>query len=92
VSAHLAGAYNATLLVMVIVMKGGGRAPSTLTSRAHFTLMTESTPESSGYYSVYSMFYTNIPQSSQVRHTENHILIICIEVFPGGVAVRMVKK
>ncbi len=54
-SAHLAGAYNATLLVMVIVMKGGGRAPSTLTSRAHFTLMTESTPESSGYYSVYSV-------------------------------------
>jgi len=40
---------------MVIVMKGGGRAPSTLTSRAHFTLMTESTPESSGYYSVYSV-------------------------------------
>jgi hypothetical protein len=45
-------------------------------ARANFTLMTESTPESSGYYSVYSVFYTNIPQSSQVRHTENHILII----------------
>jgi hypothetical protein len=27
VSAHSAGAYTATLLVMVNVMKGGGRAP-----------------------------------------------------------------
>jgi hypothetical protein len=33
VSAHSAGAYTATLLVMVNVMKGGGRAPPTLTSR-----------------------------------------------------------
>ncbi len=27
VSAHSAGAYTATLLVMVNIMKGGGRAP-----------------------------------------------------------------
>ncbi len=32
VSAHSAGAYTATLLVMVNVMKGGGRAPPNLTS------------------------------------------------------------
>jgi hypothetical protein len=32
VPAHSAGAYNATLLVMVNVMKGGGRGPPTLTS------------------------------------------------------------
>ncbi len=31
-SAHSAGAYTATLLVMVNVLKGGGRAPPTLTS------------------------------------------------------------
>jgi hypothetical protein len=32
VSALSAGVYTATLLVMVNVMKGGGRAPPTLTS------------------------------------------------------------
>jgi hypothetical protein len=32
VSAHSAGAYTATLLVMVNVMRGSGRAPPTLTS------------------------------------------------------------
>jgi hypothetical protein len=32
VSAHSAGAYTATLLVMVNVMKGDGRAAPTLTS------------------------------------------------------------
>ncbi len=46
ISAHSAGAYTATLLVMVIVVKGGGRAPPTLTSQANFTLMMECTPES----------------------------------------------
>jgi hypothetical protein len=45
VSAHSAGAYTATLLVMVNVVKGGGRAPPTLTSQANFTLMMECTPE-----------------------------------------------
>ncbi len=54
-SAHSAGAYTATLLVTVNVMKGGGRAPSTLTSQANFTLMTECMPESRRYYSVYSV-------------------------------------
>ncbi len=54
-SAHSAGTYTATLLVMVNVMKGGGRAPPTLTSQADFTLMTECTPESRRYYSVYSV-------------------------------------
>ncbi len=52
-SAHSAGAYTATLLVMVNVMRGGGRAPSP--ARANFTLMTECTPENSGCYSVYSV-------------------------------------
>ncbi len=51
-SAHSAGAYTATLLVMVNVMKGGGRAPPPSPARANFTLMTECTPENSGCYSV----------------------------------------
>jgi hypothetical protein len=41
---------------MVNVVKGGGRAPPTLTSRANFTLMTECTLEISCYYSVYSVW------------------------------------
>ncbi len=41
VSAHSAGSYTATLLVMVIVVKGGGRAPPSLISQANFTLMME---------------------------------------------------
>jgi hypothetical protein len=40
---------------MVIVVKGGGRAPSTLTSQAKFTLMKECTAESGRYHSVYSV-------------------------------------
>jgi hypothetical protein len=36
VSAHSAGAYTATLLVMVNVIRGGGRAPPTLTSQGQF--------------------------------------------------------
>ena len=55
VSAHSAGAYTATLLVMVIVGKGGGRAPPTLISQANFTLMMECTSESGRYHSVYSV-------------------------------------
>ncbi len=48
-SAHSAGAYNATLLVMVNVIKGDGRAPPHPHQPGqNFTLMTESTPESSG--------------------------------------------
>ncbi len=54
-SAHLAGTYTATLLVMVNVMKGGGRAPPTAPAWANFTLMMECTPESSRCYSVYSV-------------------------------------
>jgi hypothetical protein len=55
---HSAGAYTATLLVMVNVMKGGGRAavhPPPSPTWANFTLMMEFTPESSRYYSVYSV-------------------------------------
>jgi hypothetical protein len=57
VSAHSAGAYTATLLVMVNVIRGGGRAvhPPPSPARANFTLMTECTPESSGCNSVYSV-------------------------------------
>ncbi len=36
VSAHSAGAYTATLLVRVNVVKGGGRVPPTLTSQGRF--------------------------------------------------------
>ncbi len=47
-SAHSAGAYTATLLVMVNVVKGGGRAaPTPLPAWSNFTLMMECTPESS---------------------------------------------
>jgi hypothetical protein len=56
VSAHSAGAYTATLLVMVNhVMNGGGRAPPPVLAWANFTLMMECTPESSRCYSVYSV-------------------------------------
>jgi hypothetical protein len=53
--AHLAGAYTATLLVMVNVMKGGGHTPPPLRAWANFTFMMECTPESSRCYSVYSV-------------------------------------
>ncbi len=59
-SAHSAGAYTATLLVRVNVMKGGGRGPPPSAARANFTLMTECTPENSGCYSVYSVDRTLI--------------------------------
>ncbi len=59
-SAHSAGAYTATLLVNVNVIKGGGRAvhPPPPPARANFTLITESTTESSGCNSVYSVLLT----------------------------------
>ncbi len=40
---------------MVNVMKGGGRAPPPPPAWPNFTLMTECTPESRRYYSVYSV-------------------------------------
>jgi hypothetical protein len=40
---------------MVNVVKGGERAPPTLTSQANFTLMMECTPESGRYHFVYSV-------------------------------------
>jgi hypothetical protein len=57
VSAHSAGAYTATLLVMVNEMKGGGPAPAPPPSPAwaNFTRMMECMPESSRCYSVYSV-------------------------------------
>jgi hypothetical protein len=55
VSAHSAGAHTATLLVMVNVMKGDGRAPPPSLAWANFTLMMECTPESNRSYSVYSV-------------------------------------
>ncbi len=39
VSAYSAGAYTATLLVMINVIKGGGRAPPPSPAWANFTLM-----------------------------------------------------
>ncbi len=56
-SAHSAGAYTAILLVMVNVIKGGGRAPPPSPARANFTLLTECTPKSSGCNSVYSVIH-----------------------------------
>ncbi len=57
-SAHSAGAYTATLLVMVNVIKGVGVHPPPSPARANFTLMTECTPESSRCNSVYSVAET----------------------------------
>ncbi len=51
-SAHSAGAYTATLLVMVHVRKGGGRTPPPSPAWDNFTLMMECMPESSRCYSV----------------------------------------
>ncbi len=39
--------------------KGGGRAPPPSPAQPNFTLMTECTPESRRYYSVYSVGYTH---------------------------------
>ncbi len=51
VSAHSAGAYTATLLVMVNVMKGGGGLhPPPSPAWVNFTLMIECTPESNRCY------------------------------------------
>ncbi len=58
-TAHSAGAYTATLLVMVNLMKGGGRAPPTLTSLGKFYPHDECTLESSVCYSVYSVGSTS---------------------------------
>ncbi len=55
VSAHSAGAYTATWLVMVNVVKGVGVHPPPSPAWANFTLMMECTSESSRYYSVYSV-------------------------------------
>ncbi len=48
-------AHTATLLVMVNVKKGVCVHPPPSTAQANFTLMTECTPESRRYYSVYSV-------------------------------------
>jgi hypothetical protein len=55
VSAHSAGAYTATLLAMVNVMKGVGVHPPPSPAWANFTLMMEYTPESSRCNSVCSV-------------------------------------
>jgi hypothetical protein len=62
VSAHSAGAYTATLLVMVNVVKGRGGAPTPSTSPAwaNFSIMIECTPESDCCYSVYSVVGTTV--------------------------------
>ncbi len=60
-SAHSAGTYTATLLVMVNVMKGSVRLdvhPPPLPAWANFTFMMECTPESSRCYTVYSVVQT----------------------------------
>ncbi len=57
-SAHSAGAYTATLLVMVNVINGVGVHPPPSPARANFTFMTECAPESSHCNSVYSVVAT----------------------------------
>jgi hypothetical protein len=58
ISAHSAGAYTATLLVMVNAMKGGGVDPPPTPAWANFTLVMECTPESGNYHSVHSVVLT----------------------------------
>jgi hypothetical protein len=63
VSAHSAGSYIATLLVMVNVMKGGWAfSPPPSPGWVNFTLMMECTPESSHCYSVYSVSWPIWPE------------------------------
>jgi hypothetical protein len=51
---------------MVDVVKGGGRAPPTLTSQANFTLITECMPESGRNHSVYSVVISMMLLSSRI--------------------------
>jgi hypothetical protein len=80
--------YTATLLVMVIVVKVGGRAPPHLTSQANFTLMMECTPESGRYYSVYSVVEnTNILTVSLLNNNKGDIHgVVSIVLGPPGCA------
>jgi hypothetical protein len=52
---HSHGAYTSALYVMVDIVKGDGRAPPTLTSRANFSIMMECMPKSGHCHSVYSV-------------------------------------
>ncbi len=69
-SAHSAGAYTATLLVMVKVMKGVGVHPPPSPAWANFTLMIECKPESSRCYSVYSVMEPTSPQATNIPRKE----------------------
>ncbi len=70
-SANSAGAYTATLLAMVNVIKGVGAVhPPPSPAKANFTLMTECTPESSGCNSVYYVGETFSVLESDPRHLE----------------------
>jgi hypothetical protein len=52
VSALSAGAYTATLYVMITIVKGGERAPPNSIAWANFSIMIECTPESGNCHSV----------------------------------------
>jgi hypothetical protein len=67
VSAHSAGAYPATLLVLVYVIKGVGVHPPPSPARANFTLITECTPEGSRCNSVYSVVATACREANYSR-------------------------
>jgi hypothetical protein len=58
---------NFTGDVLVNVMKGVGRAPPPTPAWANFTLMIECTPESSRYYSVYSVPTSASKKSSYIK-------------------------
>ena len=72
------GVYTATLLVMVNVMKGGGRPPPS-PAWANFTLMMECTSESSRYYSVYSIVHTFLLDQPAYSLSPENITIITSE-------------
>jgi hypothetical protein len=55
VSAHSAGAYTATVYVLVTKVKGGGRAPSPAWS--NFSIMMECMPESGRCHSVCTLWF-----------------------------------
>jgi hypothetical protein len=67
---------HATLLVMVNVMKGGGRAPPPSPAWANFTLMMECTPESRRCYSVYSVVLTVVLYNPNLENRLASVLLL----------------
>ncbi len=68
VSAHSAGAYTATLYVMVAIVKGVGVHPPPIPAWANFSIIMKCTPESSRCHSVCTLrcLYSHLCSESMV--------------------------